>query len=157
MGQYSNVVKFGGFDKSSSSCFRSAYPLGLPEEFAFVAVLRMSGSTITRNWNIWQMLDVNGEQQLAITLNGESKSLEFSFAAQNGGRQSVVFRPLGSLFNDRWHRVLLEVRKHSVALLVDCILISSQNIPPRQKVSLGGFTVIGKLKDAPVIAVPVCL
>ncbi|GLD72179.1 collagen alpha-1(IX) chain isoform X1 [Lates japonicus] len=54
---------------------RSAYPLGLPEEFAFVAVLRMSASTINKNWNIWQMQDVNGNEQLAIRLNGESKSL----------------------------------------------------------------------------------
>ncbi|XP_069000215.1 collagen alpha-1(IX) chain-like [Embiotoca jacksoni] len=52
---------------------RSAYPLGLPEEFAFVAMLRMSGSTIYKNWNIWQMQDVNGAEQLAVRLNGESQ------------------------------------------------------------------------------------
>lgn len=138
-------------------CCRSAYPLGLPEEFAFLAVLRMSGSTVNQNWNIWQMQDVNGDEQMAVRLNGESKSLEFTFTALNGGRQTVVFSPLGFLFNDQWHRVFLEISRDSVALFVDCVLIDSQDIPPRLEVSLNGFTLIGKLKDNPVVAVPVCL
>ncbi len=136
-------------------CFRSAYPLGLPEEFVFASVLRMSGSTIHKNWNIWQMQDVSGYEQLAVRLNGESKSLEFTFTALDTGRQTVVFSPLPFLFNEQWHKVLLDVRRRSVTLFVDCIMIGSESIPPRQKVSLDGFTLIGKLKDNPVMAVPV--
>ncbi|XP_071336997.1 collagen alpha-1(XIX) chain [Trachinotus anak] len=136
---------------------RSAYPLGLPEEFAFVAVLRMSAGTVSKNWNIWQMQDLNGDEQLAVRLNGESKSLEFTFTALGSARQTVAFSPLASLFNDQWHRVLLDVRRLSVTLLVDCVVIGSQSTPPRQKVSLDGFTLIGKLKDNPVMAIPVCL
>ncbi|XP_051271036.1 collagen alpha-1(IX) chain-like [Dicentrarchus labrax] len=135
---------------------RSAYPLGLPEEFAFVAVLRMSGRTINKNWNIWQMQDVNGNEHLAVRLNGESKSLEFTFTAlDTGERQTVVFSPLAFLFNEQWHKVLLDVSRGSVSLFVDCVLIGSQSTPPRQKVSLDGFTLIGKLKDNPVMAIPV--
>eukprot|EP00064_Thunnus_orientalis_P000662 superscaffoldBa00000036_g663 len=133
---------------------RSAYPLGLPEEFAFVSVLRMSGSTITKHWNIWQMQDVNGDEQLSVRLNGESESLEFTFTAADTGRQTVVFSSLPFLFNEQWHRVLLDVNRLSVTLFVDCVMIGSQNISPRQKVSLDGFTLIGKLKDNPVMAVP---
>lgn len=96
-------------------------------------------------------------EYLAVRLNGESKSLEFTFTALNGGRQTVVFSPLGFLFNDQWHRVFLEISRDSVALFVDCVLIDSQDIPPRLEVSLNGFTLIGKLKDNPVVAVPVCL
>lgn len=103
------------------------------------------------------MQDVNGDEQMAVRLNGESKSLEFTFTALNGGRQTVVFSPLGFLFNDQWHRVFLEISRDSVALFVDCVLIDSQDIPPRLEVSLDGFTLIGKLKDNPVVAVPVCL
>ncbi|XP_042288886.1 collagen alpha-1(IX) chain-like isoform X1 [Thunnus maccoyii] len=136
---------------------RSAYPLGLPEEFAFVSVLRMSGSTITKHWNIWQMQDVNGDEQLSVRLNGESESLEFTFTAADTGRQTVVFSSLPFLFNEQWHRVLLDVNRLSVTLFVDCVMIGSQNISPRQKISLDGFTLIGKLKDNPVIAVPVRL
>lgn len=137
--------------------FRSAYPLGLPEEFAFVAVLRMSGSTINTNWNIWQMQDVNGMEQLAVRLNGQSQSLEFTFTALDTGRQTLVFGPLPTLFNDQWHKVVLHVNRRSVTLFVDCAMIGSQNIPARNKVSLDGFTLIGKLKDNPVLAVPVRL
>lgn len=138
-------------------CYRSAYPLGLPEEFAFLAMLRMSGSTINKNWNIWQMQDVNGNEQLAVRLNGESKSLEFTFTALDAGSQTVVFSNLDFLFNEQWHKVLLDVGRRSVTLIVDCIMVGSQTIPPRQKVSLDGFTLIGKLKDNPVMAVPVRL
>lgn len=138
-------------------CFRSAYPLGLPEEFAFVAVLRMSGSTINKNWNIWQMQDVNGDEQLAVRLNGESKSLEFSFTALDTGRQTVVFSPLDFLFNEQWHKVLLDVSRRTVTLFVDCVMVGSENVPPRQKVNLDGFTLIGKPKDNPMMAIPVRL
>lgn len=138
-------------------CFRSAYPLGLPDEFAFVAVLRMSGSTINKNWNIWQMQDVNGDEQLAVRLNGESKSLEFSFTALDTGRQTAVFSPLDFLFNEQWHKVLLDVSRRAVTLFVDCVMVGSENVPPRQKVSLDGFTLIGKPKDNPMMAIPVRL
>lgn len=138
-------------------CFRSAYPLGLPEEFAFVAVLRMSGSTINKNWNIWQMQDVNGDEQLAVRLNGESKSLEFSFTALDTGRQTVVFSPLDFLFNEQWHKVLLDVSRRTVTLFVDCVMVGSENVPPRQTVSVDGFTLIGKPKDNPMMAIPVRL
>ncbi|XP_029306073.1 collagen alpha-1(IX) chain-like [Cottoperca gobio] len=133
---------------------RSAYPLGLSEDFAFVVVLRMSGSTITKNWNMWQMQDVNGNEQLAVRLNGQSQSLEFTFMALDAGRQTVVFSHLPFLFNEQWHKVVLHVSRHSVTLFVDCVTIGSQNLPPRQKVSPDGFTLIGKLKDNPVLAIP---
>lgn len=120
-----------------------------------MAVLRMSGNTIKKKWNIWQMQDVNGNEQLAVTLNGESRSLEFTFTGVNTGRQTLVFSHLGVLFNDQWHKVLLEISRQSVVLYLDCVMIGSQNIPPRQKVSLDGFTLIGKLKDNPVMAIPV--
>lgn len=120
-----------------------------------MAVLRMSGSTINKNWNIWQMQDVNGNEQLAVRLNGESRSVEFSFTALDSRRQTVVFGPLDFLFNERWHQVLLDVSKRSVTLAVDCVAVGSEKTPPRQKVSLDGFTLIGKSKDNPLLAVPV--
>lgn len=137
------------------SCFRSAYPLGLPEEFTFVAVLRMGGSTINKNWNIWQMQSAIGEEQLAVRLNGETKSLEFTFMVLNAGKQTIIFSQIDSLFDDLWHSILLEVSRHSVTLFVDCHMIQSEKTPARQKVSLDGFTLIGKSKDNPLTAIPV--
>ena len=103
------------------------------------------------------MQDVNGGEQMAIGLNGESQSLEFSFTTLDHERRTVVFSSLSFVFNSQWHKVLLRVNKQSVSLFLDCVLIDIQEIPVREKVSLDGFTLIGKLKENPVLAVPVSL
>ncbi|KAJ8359963.1 hypothetical protein SKAU_G00164880 [Synaphobranchus kaupii] len=133
---------------------RSAYPLGLPEEFAFLTVFRMNGSTITKNWNMWQMQDFNGNEQLAVRMNGETLSLELSYTTPDKRKQTAVFSFLPFLFDSHWHKILLVVKKGTVSLFVDCIMIDSQNLSPRGKENLDGFTLIGKLKDNPAIAVP---
>ena len=112
---------------------------------------------MSKKWNIWQMQDVNGGEQMAIGLNGESQSLEFSFTTLDHERRTVVFSSLSFVFNSQWHKVLLRVNKQSVSLFLDCVLIDIQEIPVREKVSLDGFTLIGKLKENPVLAVPVSL
>lgn len=117
----------------------------------------MSGPTVSKIWNIWQMQDVNGKEQMAIGLNGESQSVEFSFMTPGHGKKTVVFSSLPFLFNSQWHEVLLRVNKQSVSLFLDCVLLDTQDIPAREKVSLDGFTLIGKLKENPVLAVPVSL
>uniref|UniRef100_A0A4W5KDK4 Thrombospondin-like N-terminal domain-containing protein n=1 Tax=Hucho hucho TaxID=62062 RepID=A0A4W5KDK4_9TELE len=155
-GNITNLSKANMYKISDylAPCFRSAYPLGLPEEFEFVTVLRMNGSTVTKNWNFWLMQDLNGEEQLAVRLNGESLSLEFTFTTLNKTRETAVFPFLPFLFNSQWHSILLKVNKHSVTLFVDCIMVDSQNTPQRGIVNLDGYTLIGKLKDNPVLAVP---
>ncbi|KAL6466454.1 hypothetical protein MHYP_G00242580 [Metynnis hypsauchen] len=133
---------------------RSAYPAGLPEEFAFEAVFRMEGSTMSKNWNIWQMQDQNGNEQLAVRLNGQAFSLEFSYITAENGAMTALFPYLPFLFNSQWHKILLVVRKGTVTLVLDCVLVDSQQLPPRGAVSLDGFTHIGKLKDNPAVSVP---
>lgn len=135
--------------------FRSAYPLGLPDEFTFQAIFRMTGATLNKNWNIWQMLDLNGNEQLAVNLNGEFMSLEFVYLDFGNRRHAVVFPNLQSLFNLQWHKLFLIVKRGSVTLTVDCIIVDTKNVLSRNKVNLDGFTHIGKLKDQPAIAVPV--
>ena len=120
-----------------------------------MSVFRMSGSTVTKNWNIWQIQDSKGEEQLAVRLNGESQSLEFAFIGLDKKRQTVVFASLTLLFNSLWHDIILNIKKRSVTLFVDCVMIESQNISPRDAVNVDGFTSIGKLADRPVVAVPV--
>lgn len=100
---------------------------------------------------------MTGNEQLAIRLNGESKSLEFTFTALDTGRQTAVFSPLVFLFNEQWHKVLLDVSERAVTLFVVCAMVGSESVPPRRKVSLDGFTLIGKPKDNPMMAVQVRL
>lgn len=101
------------------------------------------------------MQDVKGNEQLAVRLDGESRSVEFSWTALDGSRHAAVFGPLDFLFNELWHRLLLDVGRSSVTLAVDCLTVGSRQISPRQEVSLDGFTLIGKPKDNPMLAVPV--
>ncbi|KAM9847515.1 collagen alpha-1(XIX) chain [Aulostomus maculatus] len=133
---------------------RSAYPRGLPEEFAFAAELRMRGGTVRASWNVWQMQDAKGGEQLAVGLDGGAETLELTLPAPDAGSQTAVFGPLPSLFNDRWHRVLLEVRRRSVTLVVDCVPVGARDVSPRRRVSPDGFTLIGKRRDHPGTAAP---
>ncbi|KAL2083210.1 hypothetical protein ACEWY4_020983 [Coilia grayii] len=100
------------------------------------------------------MLDLNGNQQLAVGLNGELMSLEFVYTAIGNRRQTVEFPNLPLLFNSQWHKLFLVVKKGSVTLMVDCIIVDTKDMPLRNTVNLDGFTHIGKLKDQPAIAVP---
>ncbi|XP_072526165.1 collagen alpha-1(IX) chain-like [Salminus brasiliensis] len=133
---------------------RSAYATGLPEQFTFEAVFRMDGNTLSKNWNIWQMQDLNGNEQLAVRLNGPALSLEFSYITVENRPMTALFPYLPLLFNSRWHKMLLVVRKSSVSLVLDCISVDSQQLPARGTVNLDGFTHIGKLKDNPAVPVP---
>ncbi|XP_073690689.1 collagen alpha-1(IX) chain [Garra rufa] len=133
---------------------RSAFPMGLPEEFAFSATYRMSGNTPNKSWNLWQMQDLNGNEQLAVRLNGEALSVEFSYRTQENRLLMALFPYQILLFNSQWHKILLLVKKGSVGLITDCTATDSQQLAPRGQVNLDGFTHIGKLKDNSAIAVP---
>ena len=115
----------------------------------------MTITTLHKNWNIWQMLDLEGNEQLAVNLNGELMSLEFVYTSIGNRRETAVFSNLPFLFNSQWHKLFLVVKRDSVTLTVDCIIVDTKNVPARNKVNLDGFTHIGKLKDQPAIAVPV--
>lgn len=130
--------------------------MGLPEEFAFSAVYRMTGNTPTKNWNLWQMQDLNRNEQLAVRLNGEALSVEFSYKTQENTIMTALFPHQTQLFNSQWHKIFLVVKKSSVSLKTDCTT-DSQQLAPRGRVHLDGFTHIGKLKDNPAIAVPVSI
>ncbi|KAK1171655.1 collagen alpha-1(IX) chain-like [Acipenser oxyrinchus oxyrinchus] len=133
---------------------RSAYPLGLPEEFSFLTTFRMSGSTITKNWNIWQIQDSIGNEQLAVRVNGGTQSLEFSCTTRDNRPQTIIFSFLPFLFDSEWHKILISVERGALTLFIDCIMIDSHTLLPRGAVNLDGFTLMGKLKDTPAIAVP---
>lgn len=129
--------------------------MGLPEEFAFSATYRMSGDTLNKSWNVWQMQDLNGKEQLAVRLNGEALSVEFSYRTQENRGMIALFPYQTLLFNSQWHNILLLVKKGSASLITDCMATDSQQLAPRGQVNLDGFTHIGKLKDNSAIAVPV--
>ncbi|XP_052006405.1 collagen alpha-1(IX) chain-like [Xyrauchen texanus] len=131
---------------------RSVFPMGLPEEFAFSATYRMSGNTPNMNWNLWQMQGLNGNEQLAVRINGETLSVEFAYRTHENRVMTASFPYQTHLFNSEWHTISLVVKKGSVSLISDCTVTDSQQLAPRGQVQLDGFTHIGKLKDSSAIA-----
>lgn len=131
------------------------YSSGLPDEYSFLTTFRMTGSTLQKYWTIWQIQDSSGQEQVGVNLNGQMKSVEFSYKAADGSLQTASFLHLPFLFDSQWHKLMISVEANSVTLFIDCIKIESLNIKPKSKISIDGFAVLGKLKNNPQISVPV--
>lgn len=131
------------------------YSNGLPDEYSFLTTFRMTGATLQKYWTIWQIQDSSGKEQVGVNLNGQMKSVEFSYKGMDGSLQTASFLHLPFLFDSQWHKLMISVEANSVTLFIDCIKIESLNIKPKGKISIDGFAVLGKLKNNPEISVPV--
>lgn len=136
---------------------RNLYPSGLPEEYSFLTTFRMTGSTLRKNWNIWQIQDSSGKEQVGIKINGQTQSVAFSYKGLDGSLQMAAFSNLPSLFDSQWHKIMIGVERSSATLFVDCIRIESLPIKPRGPIDTDGFAVLGKLADNPQVSVPVSI
>lgn len=136
---------------------RNLYPSGLPEEYSFLTTFRMTGSTLKKNWNIWQIQDSSGKEQVGIKINGQTQSVAFSYKGLDGSLQTAAFSNLPSLFDSQWHKIMIGVERSSATLFVDCIRIESLPIKPRGPIDTDGFAVLGKLADNPQVSVPVSI
>lgn len=136
---------------------RNLYPSGLPEEYSFLTTFRMTGSTLRKNWNIWQIQDSSGKEQVGIKINGQTQSVAFSYKGLDGSLQTAAFSNLPSLFDSQWHKIMIGVERSSATLFVDCIRIESLPIKPRGPIDTDGFAVLGKLADNPQVSVPVSI
>uniref|UniRef100_A0A2K5K0B9 Collagen alpha-1(IX) chain n=1 Tax=Colobus angolensis palliatus TaxID=336983 RepID=A0A2K5K0B9_COLAP len=133
---------------------RNLYPSGLPEEYSFLTTFRMTGSTLKKNWNIWQIQDSSGKEQVGIKINGQTQSVAFSYKGLDGSLQTAAFSNLPSLFDSQWHKIMIGVERSSATLFVDCNRIESLPIKPRGPIDTDGFAVLGKLADNPQVSVP---
>lgn len=133
------------------------YSNGLPDEYSFLTTFRMTGATLQKYWTIWQIQDSSGKEQVGVNLNGQMKSVEFSYKGADGRHQTASFLHLPFLFDSQWHKLMIIVEANSVTLFIDCIKIESLNIKPKGKINTDGFAVLGKLKNNPQISVPVRL
>lgn len=136
---------------------RQLYPSGLPEEYSFLTTFRMTGSTLEKNWSVWQIQDSSGKEQVGVKINGETKSVAFSYKGLDGSLQTVTFSNLPSLFDSQWHKIMIGVERSSATLFVDCNRIESLPIKPRGQIDVDGFAVLGKLVDNPQVSVPVSI
>lgn len=136
---------------------RHLYPSGLPEEYSFLTTFRMTGSTLKKNWSIWQIQDSSGKEQVGVKINGQTKSVAFSYKGLDGSLQTAGFSSFPSLFDSQWHKVMIGVERSSATLFIDCNRIESLPIKPRGQINIDGFAVLGKLADNPQVSVPVSI
>lgn len=83
--------------------------------------------------------------QLSLTLHGPEKSLEFQARAPGTAFVSAVFAgtAVASLFDGRWHKVVVAVQSHAVSVHLDCASISSKPLPPRRALAPEGNAFLG--------------
>lgn len=110
-----------------------------------MTTFRMIKNTVNKVWNLWQVVDENGEKQAGMRLNGDQQALEFFLTTLAGDLQTVTFPGLSVLFNTKWHKVMIGVENELVTLYVDCQPVDQKPIKSKGYVSTEGDTLIGRL------------
>lgn len=83
--------------------------------------------------------------QLSLAVHGPEKSLEFQARAPGTTFVSTVFagKAVSSLFDGRWHKVVVAVQSRAVSLHLDCGSISSKPLAPRRALAAEGNAFLG--------------
>lgn len=83
--------------------------------------------------------------QLSLAVHGPEKSLEFQAKAPGTTFVSTVFagKAVSSLFDGRWHKVVVAVQSRAVSLHLDCGSISSKPLAPRRALAVEGNAFLG--------------
>ncbi|KAM8966977.1 uncharacterized protein RCH25_025643 [Pelodytes ibericus] len=99
---------------------RLIFPNGLPQEFSLVSTFRMKETTPEHEWNLWELQAQNGADQFRLRLNGATNTVDVYSLAASGRRKAITFENVENLFDGRWHKLSLSVRRNQLTLYVDC-------------------------------------
>uniref|UniRef100_A0A8B9CWM1 Collagen alpha-1(XVI) chain n=2 Tax=Anser brachyrhynchus TaxID=132585 RepID=A0A8B9CWM1_9AVES len=124
---------------------RQVFPRGLPPEFTLVLTLLLKKNSTGEHWYLFQVTDRQGYPQLSLSVHGPEKSLEFQARAPGTTFVSTVFagKAVSSLFDGRWHKVVVAVQSRAVSLHLDCGSISSKPLAPRRALAAEGNAFLG--------------
>nr|XP_033794994.1 collagen alpha-1(XXI) chain-like [Geotrypetes seraphini] len=122
---------------------RNVFPEGLPPSYVFVSTLRFK---VKKKWDLWRILALDGTPQIAVTLNGEDKTLLFTTTSLVNETQVVTFNSPGvkMLFDGSWHQIRLLVTEEDAALFLDDREIEKKPLLPVLGIYISGTTQIGK-------------
>lgn len=67
---------------------RDVFPEGLPPSYVFVSTQRFK---VRKTWDLWRILSLDGRPQIAVTVNGEDRTLSFTTTSKFNGSQVVTF------------------------------------------------------------------
>uniref|UniRef100_A0A8C8LKT8 Thrombospondin-like N-terminal domain-containing protein n=1 Tax=Oncorhynchus tshawytscha TaxID=74940 RepID=A0A8C8LKT8_ONCTS len=120
------------------------YPDGLPSDYSVIATFKVTKDTAKRSWNLWQVSDPDGREQVGLRFQGDTRSLDFFYTSPHGTQMLRTFHRVDKLFDGEWHKLALQVKADKVKLLVDCEEVSVEPIGDPRPVIRQGYTSIVK-------------
>ncbi|RXM33127.1 Collagen alpha-1(XXI) chain [Acipenser ruthenus] len=122
------------------------FPDGLPPSYVFVTTMRFKEPVTQEKWDLWRIQALDGTSQIAITFNGQDKTVKFTTTSMGNGTQKVTFTSSGlkKLFDENWHQLRLLVTQEEATLYVDGQQIETVKLGPVLGIYISGKTQIGK-------------
>ncbi len=120
------------------------YPDGLPSDYSVIATFKVPRVTAKTSWNLWQVSDPEGREQVGLRFQGDTKTLDFFYTSPRGTQMLRTFQRVEKLFDGEWHKLALSVKGEQVKLLVDCDEVSVESLDEPRPVIRQGFTSIVK-------------
>ncbi|OXB63173.1 hypothetical protein ASZ78_016234 [Callipepla squamata] len=126
-----------------SELTRNVFPEGLPPSYVFVSTQRFK---VKKTWDLWRVLSLDKRPQIAVTVNGEEKTLSFTTTSLINGTQVITFAAprVKTLFDEGWHQIRLLVTEDFVTLYIDDQEIETKPLHPVLGIYISGLTQIGK-------------
>ncbi|NWZ44820.1 COLA1 protein, partial [Brachypodius atriceps] len=126
-----------------SELTRNVFPEGLPPSYVFVSTQRFK---VKKTWDLWRILSLDKRPQIAVTINGEEKTLSFTTTSLINGTQVITFAAphVKTLFDEGWHQIRLLVTEDFVTLYIDGQEIETKPLHPVLGIYISGLTQIGK-------------
>ncbi|OWK63806.1 Collagen alpha-1(XXI) chain [Lonchura striata] len=126
-----------------SELTRNVFPEGLPPSYVFVSTQRFK---VKKMWDLWRILSLDKRPQIAVTVNGEEKTLSFTTTSLINGTQVITFATphVKALFDEGWHQIRLLVTEDFVTLYIDGQEIETKPLHPVLGIYISGLTQIGK-------------
>ncbi|XP_077164750.1 uncharacterized protein LOC143822911 isoform X3 [Paroedura picta] len=126
-----------------SELTRDVFPEGLPPSYVFVSTQRFK---VRKTWDLWRILSLDGRPQIAVTVNGEDRTLSFTTTSKINSSQVVTFTAprVKILFDGGWHQIRLLVTEADVTLYIDDQEAEMKTLHPVLGIYISGLTQIGK-------------
>lgn len=120
------------------------YPDGLPSDYSIIATFKVTKDTAKKSWDLWQVSDPKGQEQVGLRFQGDTLSLDFFYTSPHGSQMLRTFHGVEKLFDGEWHKLALSVKGNQVKLLIDCEEVSVESIDEPRPIIHRGYTSIVK-------------
>lgn len=120
------------------------YQDGLPSNYSIIATFKVTKDTAWKSWDLWQVSDPEGQEQVGLRLQGDTHSLDFFYTGPHASQMLRTFSGVEKLFDDDWHKLALSVKGSQVKLLIDCEEVGVESIDELRPVIHRGYTSIVK-------------